>query len=188
MIYDMKQLEKLAKKTLSEKRFYHTSCVVKQAQKLARIYGCDQRKAMTAAWLHDICKEMKPETQLQWAQKYGIIFDDAQRSQPKTWHGMAACGYMKLELEISDPEIISAVRYHTTGCAEMSELDEVVYLADLTSEDRSYPDIQRIRGLAETSLKAAMKEAMRFAVSDLVERSLCISGDTFGAYNRYIKP
>lgn len=68
----------------------------------------------------------------------------------------------------------------------MTELDEVVYLADLTSVDRVYPDILPMRKLAETALKPAMKEAMRYAVNDLVERSLGISFDTFQAYNVYM--
>ena len=98
MGFDLEQLEALAKKTLSEKRFYHTRCVVKQAKRLAEIYGCDVQKAMAAAWLHDICKEMPREEQLQWLTKYGIILDSIQRTQPKTWHGMAACGLIKCQL------------------------------------------------------------------------------------------
>ncbi|MCI8648753.1 MAG: HD domain-containing protein [Anaerotruncus sp.] len=187
MEYDLKKLEKLAKSTLSEKRFHHTACVVKQAYKLAKFYGCDVYKAEVAAWLHDICKEMKQEEQLKWLTKYGIILDSIQRSQPKTWHGMAACGYMKFELGIEDEEILRAVRYHTTACGEMHMLDEVIYLADLTSEERDYADVKHMRKLAETAAKPAMKYAMCYALSDLVERGQGISRDSFEAYNYYIQ-
>lgn len=186
MAFDLEKLEQFAKKTLSEKRFYHTSCVVAEAQKLARRYGCDVEKAMAAAWLHDICKEMPREEQLQWLTKYGIILDGIQRGQPKTWHGMAACGLIKYQLGIDDPELLHAVRYHTTACGRMSRFDEVLYLADLTSADRNYPDVDRMRRLAESGLTKAMREALRFAVKDLVERSLGISRETFEAYNAYI--
>ena len=104
MRYDMKKLEKTAKKMLSSKRFHHTECVVKQAEKLARIYGYNTEKAMVAAWMHDICKEMKQAEQLQWLTKFGIMLDSIQRSQPKTWHGMAACGFMKFEMGMTKPE------------------------------------------------------------------------------------
>ena len=186
MDYDLKKLDKLAKKTLSAKRYFHTQCVVRQAQKLARLYGCDEQKAMAAGWMHDICKEMPRDEQLHWLEKYGIILDSVQRTQPKTWHGMAACGYIRETLGIDDPEILHAIRYHTTACGAMTALDEVVYLADLTSEDRDYKDILPMRALAETALRPAMKEAMRVALRDLVERSLGISRDTFEAYNAYI--
>ena len=105
MEYDLKKLDKLAKKTLSAKRYYHTQCVVQQAQKLARLYGCDEQKAMVAGWMHDICKEIPREEQLQWLTKCGIILDSVQESQPKTWHGMAACGFISEKLGITDPEI-----------------------------------------------------------------------------------
>lgn len=187
MRYDMKKLEKTAKKMLSSKRFHHTECVVKQAEKLARIYGYNTEKAMVAAWMHDICKEMKQVEQLQWLTKFGIMLDSIQRSQPKTWHGMAACGFMKFEMGISDEEILRAVRYHTTACGDMHPLDEVIYLADLTSEERDYADVGRMRKLAEEAgLGVAMREAMIFALEDLVTRGLGISQNSFDAYNHYV--
>ena len=185
MEYDLDLLRRLAKKNLSEKRFRHTECVVAQARKLARLYGCDELKAVTAAWMHDVCKEMKPEEQLHWIEKYGMILDDVQRSQPKTWHGIAACGYMKCKAGITDPEILDAVRYHTTARGKMTDLDEVVYLADLTSADRQYEEIEHMRKLAETALKPAMKYAMQYALGDLVSRGQGISIDSFEAYNHY---
>ena len=187
MDYDFEKLNKLAKKMLSEKRYYHTQCVVQQAEKLAEIYGCDQKKARAAGWLHDICKEMPNEEQLQWLTKYGIILDSVQQVQPKTWHGMAACGFCKFELKIDDEEILQAVRYHTTACGHMSLLDEVVYLADLTSKDRSYPDIKKMRKLAQTAIGLAMKYAMSYSLSDLIHHEQGISHDSFEAYNYYIK-
>lgn len=187
MRYDMKKLEKTAKKMLSSKRFHHTECVVKQAEKLARIYGYNTEKAMVAAWMHDICKEMKQAEQLQWLTKFGIMLDSIQQSQPKTWHGMAACGFIKFEMGISDEEILRAVRYHTTACGDMKPLDEIIYLADLTSEERDYADVGRMRKLAEEAgLGVAMREAMIFALEDLVTRGLGISQDSFEAYNHYV--
>lgn len=187
MGYDMKKLEKIAKKTLSSKRFHHTECVVRQAEKLARIYGCDVDKAKAAAWMHDICKELKTQEQLQWLTKFGIMLDGVQKSQPKTWHGMAACGFMRFELAISDEEVLRAVRYHTTACGDMRPLDEVLYLADLTSDERDYPDVERMRALAESAgLAQAMRAALIFALDDLVSRGLGISRDSFEAYNHYV--
>lgn len=186
MNFDFEKMEQLAKKAMSEKRFHHTKCVVKQAKKLARIHGCDENKAMAAAWMHDICKEQTTKEQLQWLTKFGIILDSVQLSQPKTWHGMAACGFMRFELGIDDPEVLEAVRYHTTGFGKMNTLDEVVYLADLTSEERDYPEVEQMRALAETALIPAMRAAMVYAMGDLVARGKAISFDSVEAYNHYI--
>lgn len=186
MSYDMEKLEKVAHKLLSAKRFHHTQCVVKQAERLAARYGLDVEKAKVAAWMHDVCKEMKQAEQLQWLTKFGIMLDDVQRSQPKTWHGMAACGYMRFELGINDEQILRAVQYHTTACGQMQPLDEVLYLADLTSDERDYPDVQQMRALALSGLGVAMREAMVFALQDLVQRKIAISRDSFDAYNYYV--
>ena len=66
-------------------------------------------------------------------------------------------------------------------------LDEVIYLADLTSEERDYADVGRMRKLAEEAgLGVAMREAMIFALEDLVTRGLGISQNSFDAYNHYV--
>ncbi len=77
------------------------------------------------------------------------------------------------------------MRYHTTARGKMTDLDEVVYLADLTSADRQYEEIEHMRKLAETALKPAMKYAMQYALGDLVSRGQGISIDSFEAYNHY---
>lgn len=187
MEYNLNQLDSLAKSKLSIQRYYHTQCVVKQADKLAEIYGCNRNQAKIAAWLHDICKEMPKEEQLQWLTKYGIILDSVQQKQPKIWHGMAACGFCKYELKICDQSILNAIRYHTTASENMSMLDEVVYLADLTSDDRTYPDIDKMRKLAETEIGPAMKYALCYSLSDLIKHEQGICHDSFTAYNYYIK-
>ncbi|MDD4759411.1 MAG: bis(5'-nucleosyl)-tetraphosphatase (symmetrical) YqeK [Bacteroidaceae bacterium] len=187
MKYDFNRLDKLAKKTLSKQRYYHTQCVVNQAEKLAEIYGCNKKQAKAAGWLHDICKEMPREEQLQWLTKYGIILDSVQKKQPKTWHGLAACGFCKFKLGIDDEELLNAIRYHTTACGNMSLLDEVVYLADLISADRTYPDIDKMRKLAQTNIEQAMKYALCYSLSDLIHHEREISHDSFAAYNYYIK-
>ena len=92
---------------------------------------------------------------------------------------------MKCKAGITDPEILDAVRYHTTARGKMTDLDEVVYLADLTSADRQYEEIEHMRKLAETALKPAMKYAMQYALGDLVSRGQGISIDSFEAYNHY---
>ncbi|MBC8584372.1 bis(5'-nucleosyl)-tetraphosphatase (symmetrical) YqeK [Youxingia wuxianensis] len=186
-MHDLDKLDKLVKETLSEYRYYHTVCVVKQARKLAKQYGCDVQKAAVAAYLHDICKEMNPAEQLHWIAKFGIILDDILRDQAKTWHGMAACGYIKETLDIQDMDILNAVRYHTIARGKMSLLEEIIYMADLTSDDRDYEDVEHFRLLAKTNLKQAMKEALAYSVESLVSMEQGICQDTIDGYNYYIK-
>ncbi len=181
----MQDNHQIIRALLSQKRYEHSAAVARQAVRLAQRYGADPEKADTAAIFHDICKEMPPEEQLQWIAKSGIILDSVTRQQPDLWHGPAAAGYLGAVLHISDPDLLAAVRYHTSGRAQMSLLEKIVYLADLTSEDRSYPDVALMRQLTERSLDEAMREALAFIVTDLVKKRRQISPDTYRAYNWY---
>ncbi len=170
---------------LSAGRYAHSVAVARQAVCLARLHGADPEKADIAAIFHDICKEMPPDEQLHWIEKSGIILDSVTQQQPDLWHGPAAAGYLGAVLHICDPDILNAVRYHTSARAQMSSLEKIVYLADLTSADRGYPGVDLMRRLARQSLDEAIFEALAFIVADLVKNRRQISPDTYRAYNWY---
>ncbi|MEG2597006.1 MAG: HD domain-containing protein, partial [Oscillospiraceae bacterium] len=79
---------------------------------------------------------------------------------------------------IEDEDVLRAIRYHTTGRAGMSALEKVIYLADLTSSDREYNDVDKIRQISEQSLNRGMKFAMNCLVCDLVKRNRSLHQDT----------
>ena len=155
---------------LHKKRFDHSLNVAQRAVELAKRYGEDEQKAYIAGILHDICKNMQPEEQLQWMKKSAIILDENLLEQPPVWHGFAGAEYIRQQLGIEDEDIINAVRYHTVARAGMSRLEQIVYLADLTSSERDYPDVERMRRLSDRSLREGMREALVFAVSNQAQR------------------
>lgn len=176
----------VARRMLTPDRYHHSLCVAKQARYLAQRYECQENDAYLAGLLHDICKDMPTDAQLQTILKSDIILSGVILSQPAVWHGLAASVFIQTELNIKKTQIIDAIRYHTTGRANMTLLDRVLYLADLTSEDRDYPDVDNMRKLADISLDRAMKEALKFIVADLAHRNQPIVEDTWEAYNEYI--
>ncbi len=178
--------EKLAEEKLSEKRFEHSRAVAIQAVRLAEIYNEDTEKAEYAGWMHDICKEEPGELLLKRISDSGIILNQLYLHSPKVWHGIAASAFLKTELNCEDADILNAVRYHTTGRAKMSPLEKIIYIADLTSSDRSYPDVSEVRHMAETSLDSAMRYALGYIIKDLAQKGRPIVNDTFEAYNEYV--
>ena len=88
---------------------------------------------------------------------------------------------------IEDEDIINAVRYHTVARAGMSRLEQIIYLADLTSSERDYPDVERMRRLSDRSLREGMREALVFAVSNQAQRHAPLCLDTCKAYNEYLR-
>ena len=65
----IEEIIKEVKDILSEKRFYHSECVMKRAEELAEIYGADIEKAKICGILHDLAKEMKKTDLLEYALK-----------------------------------------------------------------------------------------------------------------------
>ncbi len=182
---DEEQYLDILRTRLTEKRYAHSLAVADRAVLLAKKYGADEKKARKAGLLHDIMKDTDQNTQLQILQEFGILLDTATRVSPPLWHAVTGAAFLQHILHI-DEDVITAVRYHTTGRAEMSLLEKVVYLADFTSADRDYPDVDTMRALSEESIPAAMLYALQYTVTDLTNRAKPIHPDTINAYNELV--
>ena len=171
---------------MSERRFNHSVNVSAEAVRLAKKYGADTEKAALAGILHDITKEFDEQKQLQIFDSGDIILTDVEKSTPKLWHAISGSYYIQTQIQIKDSDIINAIRYHTTGRAGMSLLEKVIFLADFTSAERNYPDVDVIRQKAEISLEEGMLYGIQFTLTNLLSRKGCISEDALSAYNEII--
>ena len=167
---------------LTPKRFRHSLAVAEKARELAHQYGADTEKAYMAGLLHDILKDTDGDSQLQILQDFDILLDNVEKQSPKLWHARAGAVFMEHILGIHDADVLNAVRYHTTGRAGMSLLEMVLYLADFTSADRDYPDVDVLRDLADRDLLKAMEYAAAYTIQDLQESGLTVHPDTTACY------
>ncbi len=163
---------------LREKRAMHTFNVEKLAVELAEKYGVDVNKARLCALLHDIMKQADDDIMLHRALQSDII--DRIKSKPlPVLHGFAAADYAKREMDIEDSETLMALKSHTCGRRGMSDLEKVIYLADMLSEERNYPEKENLLKLArEESLDIAMEQALRDSINWLGERKGEIDKDS----------
>lgn len=182
----VEQYKELLKSRLNEKRYIHSLAVADQARRLALKYGADPYKAYLAGLLHDITKNASFDEHLQIFEAFGIILSDVEKNAEKLWHAMSGAAYAEHFLDIDDKEIISAVRYHTTAKADMTELEKVLYLADFTSSDRDYDDVDVMRALVDKSQDEALKYALTYTITELIEKGVPIHPDTVAAYNDVI--
>lgn len=176
--------KRLLQNRLNPERYQHSLAVAAQAVHLAEVYGADREKAYLAGLLHDICKNDSPETLLQTMDRFGILLSDLEKCAPKLWHAMAGAACLKGELGVTDPDLLDAVRYHTTARANMSLLEKIIYLADYTSADRKYPGAEDMRKTVDRSLEEGMEKALVFTITELAEESRPIHPDTIEAYNQ----
>ena len=170
---------------LREDRFFHSLNVADMAKELAAIYGEDTEKAYLAGLVHDCTKNTPLDMQQKMFEAAGVQLTDLERRNKKLWHAMSGSLFLQTEYGISDPEIISAVRYHTTGKANMTVLEKIVYTADFTSAERDYPGVEEIRHLARTDLDKAVYEGARFTVEKLRASGSDVHPDTIEAMEYY---
>lgn len=182
----IEELEALAKETLSKKRLRHVINVKNQAILLAKRYQVDEERAAVAALLHDMTKEMAFDNQLQMILKSDIMSNEIILKSRPLYHAVTGYIFAKDKLGIEDREILNAVLYHTTARAGMSSLEKIIYIADATSEDRKYKEVERFRELSFVDLDACMLQMIKHTIRYLVKDECLIPKDTLDAYNEYI--
>lgn len=132
---------------MGEKRYNHTLEVEKMAIRLGEIYAKDQIPMLrAAALLHDITKERKTEEHIAICESAGLIVTEAEKRAPKMFHARTAALVIPRKYpSFATDEVISAVRYHTTGRANMTISEKIIYLADYIDMSRSFEDCVALR-------------------------------------------
>lgn len=182
---ELKKYEDIIKPLMGSKRFKHSVNVADMAVRLAKKFGVDEDRAYTAGILHDCQKEVDKETMLKEAKESGYYIDPVELDCFKLWHGIAAAYYIREKLKIEDKDILNAVRFHTVGRADMSALEKIVFLADMVSEERDYPDVEKFRDAVLKDLNNGMFLTLRWSILKTVGLGNTVPICTLEAYNFY---
>ena len=185
-MYQVKDKIAFLEQPLSKKRFQHSVNVARAAKQLAARYGEDLDKAYFAGLVHDICKEDPWEEQRRLMLAGDFAPDIAELHSRKLWHGIAGAYFIETEFGVDDRDILNAVRFHTVGRAGMSRLEEIIYIADMISEERDYKGVGKMRKLAFDNIQNAMLEALRDAAGSVLKKGGMLPIYTIEAYNSYL--
>lgn len=182
----IKYYKSCLKESLSKSRYYHSICVANEAKALSEENNYDKKKAYLAGLIHDVCKEESTKKQLELMSRCKTYIDDVEMTAKSLYHAIAGSVFIEEEFQIFDTDIQNAVRYHTVGREGMSELEKIVYLADLVSADRTYSDVKKYRKIAHKDLDTGMLEALKYSIKSDVDEEHEIVKSTLSAYNEYI--
>ena len=178
------ELYALVRKNLSPKRVLHVLGVEREALTLAARWGADMSDARRAALLHDITKEN--ENQLKLCENYGIIPDIWTRANPKLYH--AQTGAEKARSLGENENVVSAIRWHTTGSPNMTTLQKVVYLADYVEPSRKkFAGLEALRSLVFEDIDKAMLLGLEMSLVDLMKKRREIHRDSWEARDWYAR-
>jgi len=172
---------------LSKKRYDHSIHVANKAVELAKIYGSDIHKARLAGLVHDCAKEMAKDELIYFIKLEGNEPDSVSLVEKELLHGPAAVYLCKNKFHIEDEEILSAVQFHTTGKANMSILDKIIYISDLIEVGRKFPEVEELRNLAIVDINSALIKSFDATISYIIQKRRMIHPDTINARNYLLR-
>lgn len=171
------------KNFLSEKRFVHTAFTVLEAVKLAYLLKEDATKAFIAASLHDIAKKFSQE---ELKEKFN--YTEYGKYPQKVVHAFAGRRIAKDVFNISDPDILNSIEYHTTARPNMSTLEKIIYVSDCIEKTREYLGLEKLREMVYNDFEEGFRECiaqMYIFINQKLDYEIC--DFTEKAYNYYIK-
>ena len=160
----MEELEAEVVSLLNPNRVAHVLGCRDCAVELARLYGENETDAARAGLLHDITKAIDGPLQLTLCAEYGMILDTFSRAFPKTLHALTG-SLVARRIFGENERVVSAICHHTTGRANMTLLEKIIYIADYVERNRDFPGVEEMRALAYTDLDAAVLMGLQSAVA-----------------------
>ncbi len=180
------RIEKALRSVLPEARMRHTEGVCYTAAALAMAHGENVGRAALAGLLHDCAKRMTEEELLEYCKKREIPVSVYEEKSPKLLHAKAGSSLAEEQYGINDREILSAIRYHTTGRSDMTLLEKIVYVADAIEPNRTkMTGLPVYRYLAFTDLDMCVYRIMADTLEYLRMRKKNIDKTTKEAYDFY---
>lgn len=175
--------EELSRISLSlhkPKRVPHVAGCSMTAKQLAVQYGADETDAARAGILHDITKALSADEQLKLCERYAMILDKFERENPKLLHAKTG-SVIAREIFGENDAVCEAICWHTTGKADMTILEKIVYLADYIEPNRDFPGVQELRELTAQSLDLGMRRGLEMTVAQVRANGREVDPNSLGA-------
>ena len=152
---NLKDIEKYIEKQLSEKRYYHSKCVMERSRELAKKYGADIEIAEKIGIAHDVAKEMSEEEKLKYVKENNIEIDETEKINIGLLHAKIGKDIAIKQFGFSE-SMGQAIANHTTGNKNMDIYSKILFIADRTSKDRNFEDLEYLDELADKGIDEAV--------------------------------
>lgn len=181
------EMKSYLKEHLTESRYNHTLGVVETAIRLAEINKVDKDKAEIAALAHDIAKNMTIYELKDIIDKHNINLSYDEENTLELWHSIVSPILGREIFKIEDEEILSAMRWHTTGKENMSKLDKIIYMADMIEPGKSFPGVDLIRKESFADLDKGLLQGVTHTIKYLLDKGFPIDINSIKARNYLLR-
>ncbi|NLO91003.1 MAG: HD domain-containing protein [Elusimicrobia bacterium] len=173
---------------LDSYRYRHSLAVGKLAAALAVRHGAPPLDAAKAGLLHDCAKALPVPKKTAYA-RLRLSASDLkllQKHAPCLLHAAAGAELARREFGASNPLLLQAIHRHALGAVDMTLLDKIIFLSDMASEDRHFPETASLRELAFANLDTAMLAASTVKLRTLLESGRWIAPQGLELWNALI--
>lgn len=162
------QMKEKLSAALTDHRFTHSLGVVETAVKMAQIFGADVKKTEIAALLHDCAKQIPHHEQLLMCKEFNIPLDEIKEKQLGLLHAELGAYLAERDYGITDKEILDAIRYHTLGRENMTDIEKILYLSDIIEPNRrEFEGLEDLRRLCFSDLDLALLYGFGLSISHI---------------------
>ena len=184
------EIENWLKDNLVEERYIHSLGVMESAVELARMFNLDVEKVRLAGLLHDAAKCFPNEKLLEIIKEHIPEVHECELLNYKTLHAPVSAYLAKTKFNVTDVEILDAIRWHTLGRCGMSNFEKIIFLADkieartrdLTFRNECMELLKENNGLDK-----ALFKCFEATIKSLVDRRLAICHITIDVYNELLE-
>ena len=168
-------------------RYRHSLGVSQTAEQLARIYGVDQSEAAVAGLLHDWDKSLTGDELKRKAKRLKLAGKEVREHATGVLHSWTAAATLRDEFpELSDA-VLQAIGRHTCGAVGMSDLDMVVFVADIIEPGRDFPDIEGLRAaVGEVCLEELFYRTYKANFMYLLSADMVVAPPSLDVYNSLV--
>ena len=184
---DYKQMREQLKSRLKPSRFLHSVGVAETAAFLGERFQLDIEQCRVAGLLHDCARQYSDKQLHAEADRRGISYGEVDKAMPLLLHAYIGASLVKEDYGVTDQAICQAIFRHTVGGAGMTELDKVIYFADMIEPNRDYPQVEELRRLSRlASLDEMFFAGLVQSLNFVLKKGSLVHPDTVTAYNEIL--
>jgi predicted HD superfamily hydrolase involved in NAD metabolism len=172
---------------LTEYRLLHSIGVADTAASMAARYDIDVDRARIAGLLHDWDKNLTDEQLLERAREFGIEMVAHTEDMAALLHAQTGAAAVRREFPDLDDEVIQAIARHTSAAPDMTDLDMIIYVADMIEPLRSQGNLTPLRMIVgKVPLEVLFLKSFEMTMERLIRRHRFIHPASLEVWNACI--
>lgn len=176
------------KSKLSDERAMHCISTMERAEEIAKDYEIDIQIVKLTALAHDIAKEMTIDEYESYAKDNKIYISEIDKDANAILHGIIGANMVKQKYGFTQ-EMQDAIYYHSTGRANMTLLDKIIFLADKSEKYREGVDADKLREVMQNEGldKAILWDIDYYIIPRTIKKQKTIHPQSINTRNYIIK-